>query len=190
MCTVFTILSPKGCRWVGGLKKNVRKDFSWPKTVYFKISFWVQINNDLRTIFNHFQPIYIMYSIVKYSLGTILHYYMYHLEVDDYLTGFEGIEGWWMCLQKYFQGKNCKNRTNHWTIPYAHIGNEMQHDTCLDYNVSAFKGPLLNEALLLQYDNFLGGPLVFTDLEMVPALQPEPGTLVKKFSITFKSFIS
>ncbi len=28
-------------------------------------------------------------------------------------------------------------------------------------NVSAFKGPLLNEALLLQYDNFLGGPLSY-----------------------------
>ncbi len=42
-------------------------------------------------------------------------------------------------------------------------------------NVSAFKGPLLNEALLLQYDNFLGDPLVFTNLEMVPALHL-PGT--------------
>ena len=31
---------------------------------------------------------------VKYRLGTTLHYYMYHLEVDDYLTGFERIEGW------------------------------------------------------------------------------------------------
>ncbi len=43
------------------------------------------------------------------------------------------------------------------------------------FNVSAFKGPLLNEALLLQYDNFLGGPLVYINLEMVPALLL-PGT--------------
>ncbi len=43
------------------------------------------------------------------------------------------------------------------------------------YNVSAFKGPLLNEALLLQYDNFLGDPLVYINLEMVPALLL-PGT--------------
>ncbi len=28
-------------------------------------------------------------------------------------------------------------------------------------NVSAFKGPLLNGALLLQYNNFLGGPLSY-----------------------------
>ncbi len=32
--------------------------------------------------------------IVKYSMGTTLHYYTYHLEVDDYLTEFERIDGW------------------------------------------------------------------------------------------------
>ncbi len=38
----------------------------------------------------------------------------------------------------------------------AHDDNRRFHD-----NVSAFKGPLLNEALLSQYDNFLGDPLVY-----------------------------
>ncbi len=71
ICTVFTILSPKGFRWVGGLKKNVRKDFSWPKTVHhfeFKL---IMIYEQSSIIFNPFTL-----CLVKYRLRTTLHYYM------------------------------------------------------------------------------------------------------------------
>ena len=44
--------------------------------------------------------------------------YIYHLGVNDYLTGFERIEGSrWVCLKKYFRWKDCKNCSYYWTIP-------------------------------------------------------------------------
>ncbi len=70
ICTVFTILSAKGFRWVGGLKKNVRKYFSLPKTVYLKILFWVQINYNVWAIFNLFQPIYTLCWRCRWETST------------------------------------------------------------------------------------------------------------------------
>ncbi len=88
----------------------------------------------------------------------------------------DGLKGPWPMSHRGPEPRRFFNNINEIKpilFPHRNIGSPNLRGGA--YNVSAFKGPLLNEALLLQYDNFLGDPLVYTNLEMVPALLL-PGT--------------